>query len=346
MKISVIMPVYNCERYLEAAISSVLSQKGADIEIIAVEDCSRDRSADILRRLASEDSRIKAYFNETNLGVAAVRNRAIGYATGEYLAFCDSDDTVPDGAYSALLSVIGNRDIAVGGYDNLYDDGTLDGFCPVQKNERNSLFKSMFSVSCLWTKLIRREFVLEHGLKFDTDMKIGEDVVFLANLVMCSPTYAVTDALVYYHCHHDTSHSRSLTHIYTLSAFELHIKCRRRVLEICAPLPEVRDYIYINFTPFISDFLLLMPGEEERKEAFSMYRDFLMEYEFSSSPELFMTLVGVPLEGFSEMSVDEYFEKRNAVLPREKVLREFQSGRIGLRWVVKYFIAWFRYKFK
>ena len=346
MKISVIMPVYNCERYLEAAISSVLSQKGADIEIIAIDDCSRDSSREILTRLSSEDSRIKPYFNDKNLGVAEVRNRAIKYASGEYLAFCESDDIVPEGAYSALLSVIGDNDIAVGGYDNLFDDGRLDGFCPVRRDERSSLFKSMFSVSCLWTKLIRREFVLEHALTFDTDMKIGEDVVFLANLVMCSPTYAVTDALVYYHCHHDTSQSRSLTHIYTLSAFELHIRCRRRVLEICAQLPEVRDYIYINFTPFISDFLLLMPGAEERREAFSMYRDFLMEYDFSSSPELFMTLVGVSLEGFCEITVDEYFERRNAVLPREKVLREFQSGRIGLRWIVKYFIAWFKFKIK
>ena len=89
-----------------------------------------------------------------------------------------------------------------------------------------------------------------------------------------------------------------------------------------------------------------MPGAEERREAFSMYRDFLMEYDFSSSPELFMTLVGVSLEGFCEITVDEYFERRNAVLPREKVLREFQSGRIGLRWIVKYFIAWFKFKIK
>lgn len=344
--ISVIMPVYNSEKYLEAALNSVLMQTGAELEIIAVDDCSSDSSRDILRRMSQADDRIKVYENERNMGVAEVRNRALTYARGEYLAFCDSDDVLPKGAYSALLSVIGDRDIAVGAYDNLHDDGRLDGVLPISKADRGSLFKTMFSVSCLWTKLIRTSFVRDNSLSFDPSMKIGEDVVFLANAVMCNPTYAVTDALVYYHCQHDTAVSRSLTHVYTLSAFELHIKCRRRVLAICSSLPEVRDYIYIDFTPFITDFLPLIAGDEERRAAFSLYREYLLEYDFESRQGLFEALTGVPYSDFLTMTADEYIECRNSTLPRERVLVEFENGMIGMKWIIKYFKAWLKYKFK
>ena len=92
MKISVIMPVYNCERYLEAALQSVLTQSVSDLEIIAVEDCSTDSSREILLREAQKDARIRPICNERNVGVSAVRNIALQHATGEYIAFCDSDD--------------------------------------------------------------------------------------------------------------------------------------------------------------------------------------------------------------------------------------------------------------
>lgn len=346
MKISVIMPVYNSEKYLEAAISSVFRQTGAEIEIIAVEDSSTDSSAELLRSLAAADPRIKAYYNEKNVGVAEVRNRALEYASGDYLAFCDSDDIVPDGAYAALLRVIGKKDIAVGAYDNLYDSGRLEGGYRLYGDEKASLFKAMFSVSCLWTKLIKRTFVVDNELRFDPAMSLGEDVVFLANLVMKNPSYAVTDSLVYYHCHHDRTVSRSLTHVYTLPAFMLHMKCRREVLSICASLPEVRDYIYINFTPFITDFLPLMQSSEERCVAFREYRNYLLEYDFSKKRKLFRALVGVSFDLFEKITVDEYIEIKNSTLAREMVLYEFEGGRLGLSWIIKYFKAWLKFKMK
>ena len=346
MKISVIMPVYNCERYLEAAISSVLSQKGAEIEIIAVEDCSTDSSAEILRSLASKDSRIKPYFNDKNLGVSAVRNRALEYATGDYLAFCDSDDIVPDGAYAALLRAIGNNDLAIGAYDDLYDNGRLLGLCPVKEDEKKSLFKATLSARSLWTKLVRRSFIVDNGLEFDPQMSVGEDVVFLASLVVKNPSYAVTDAPVYYHCHHDTAVSRSLTHVYTLSAFEMHIKCRRMVVSICKDIPEAKDYIYVNFTPFITSFIPMISPEADRSAAFEIFKTYLAEYDFSGNKHLFLALCGVPYDNFSSMTVEEFLEIRGSTPARDVVLLEFQHGMLGLRWIIRYFKAWFGYKIK
>ena len=80
--------------------------------------------------------------------------------------------------------------------------------------------------------------------------------------------------------------------------------------------------------------------------AFSMYREYLLEYDFSNKKKLFWALVGAPYDRFVTMSVDEYLEFRAATLPREHVLLEFECGRLGLRWVIKYFKAWLKFKFK
>ena len=346
MKISVIMPVYNCEKHLETAIASVLSQKGVELEIIAVDDGSSDSSADVLARLAASDSRIKPYYAEKNCGVASTRNCALKYATGEYLAFCDADDVVADGAYAALLRTIGNKDVAIGAYDALYDDGHFLGLCPVKDDEKKSLFKAVLSSKSLWTKLIRRSFVVDNELTFDSEMSIGEDVVFLANLVVKNPTYAVTDVPVYYHCHHNTAVSRSLTHTYTLSAFEMHIKCRRVVASVCADIPEAKDYIYKNFTPFITTFVSMISPDADRRLAFELYKEYLSEYDFSQNKTLFRALCGVPYDSFSSMTVDEFVEIRDSTPARDVVLWEFEHGMLGLRWIIKYFKAWFRYKTK
>lgn len=90
--VSVIMPAYQAERYLARAIESVLEQTIAELELIVIDDCSRDRSHEIALEYASRDSRVTVLRNETNSGVAVTRNLGIELARGEYIAFLDSDD--------------------------------------------------------------------------------------------------------------------------------------------------------------------------------------------------------------------------------------------------------------
>ena len=211
-KISVIMPVYNCERYLEAALQSVLEQNVPALEIIAVEDHSSDRSAEILRAAAARDARIVTLFHEQNRGVAAVRNAALSRVTGDFVAFCDADDIVPPGAYEALLGAIGERDVAIGSFDDAYDNGTRT-HCQLGEDAKDSSFLALFSVCCLWTKLFRTSFLRENALTFDESMTIGEDVVFLANAATKNPSCAlVPEETVYWHCQHRPEEHCSLTH--------------------------------------------------------------------------------------------------------------------------------------
>ena len=90
--ISVIMPAYNAERYIEAAIRSVMAQTFTDWELIVIDDCSQDSTVAVTEQLVREDSRITLLRNEVNMGVARTRNHGLDLCRGKYVAFLDSDD--------------------------------------------------------------------------------------------------------------------------------------------------------------------------------------------------------------------------------------------------------------
>lgn len=92
MKVSIITPVYNAEKFIENTIDSIIKQTHTDWELLLVDDCSKDNSESIIRRYMEKDSRIKYIKLETNSGAAIARNTAIENSTGKYLAFLDSDD--------------------------------------------------------------------------------------------------------------------------------------------------------------------------------------------------------------------------------------------------------------
>jgi glycosyltransferase involved in cell wall biosynthesis len=90
--VSVLMTAYNREKYIDEAIESVLASSYRNLELIVVDDCSKDRSVEIARTYAAKDDRVKVYVNETNLGDYPNRNRAASLARGEYIKYADSDD--------------------------------------------------------------------------------------------------------------------------------------------------------------------------------------------------------------------------------------------------------------
>ncbi|MCI1930364.1 MAG: glycosyltransferase [Clostridia bacterium] len=107
--ISVILPIYNGEKTVEKAIYSVLNQSYKDIEIIAIDDCSKDRTYIILCELSKKDSRVHVFKNKKNLGVAKTRNKGIEQASGEYIAFIDGDDCWSSNKIEKQISVLKNK---------------------------------------------------------------------------------------------------------------------------------------------------------------------------------------------------------------------------------------------
>jgi glycosyltransferase involved in cell wall biosynthesis len=101
--VSVLMTAYNREKYIGEAIESVLASTFQDFELIIVDDCSLDKTVDIAKSYEAKDSRIKVYINESNLGDYPNRNKAASYATGKYLKYLDSDDTMSNNCLKVMV---------------------------------------------------------------------------------------------------------------------------------------------------------------------------------------------------------------------------------------------------
>lgn len=182
--ISVIVPVYNAEKTLARLMDSLLSQSYPYLEVLAVDDGSRDGSMALLQKYASKDARVRVLSQE-NAGPAAARNAALAAATGEYLAFADSDDSVEAGAYERMVEAIDGRDLVIGRYYFVFGAAALRGLIEEDRllSRREFLDELVkqpgsFYYSALWNKLYRLDIVRKMGITFDKFFSWGEDFAF------------------------------------------------------------------------------------------------------------------------------------------------------------------------
>lgn len=181
--VSIIVPVYNAEKYLSRCICSLINQTYTNIEILLIDDGSTDNSAIICQDFCHIDERIK-YYRKENGGVASARNCGIDYAMGEYLFFVDSDDYVASNAVEVLWAAATNTgaDITICGYVCLSRTGVVEvsfgcGFFEGRDEISNMLSEKIGKaiMNTCWGKLYKSEVVLE---KMDSSFPIGEDWVF------------------------------------------------------------------------------------------------------------------------------------------------------------------------
>ena len=125
MKVSIVIPVYNAEKYLHKSVASVLTQEHADWELILVDDGSRDASGALCDELAATDNRIRA-FHTPNGGVTAARSFGVAQARGEWIAFVDADDTLLPGALTVMLAKSSDCDIVIGNKQIVTRSGATD----------------------------------------------------------------------------------------------------------------------------------------------------------------------------------------------------------------------------
>ena len=183
MKISVIVPVYNCEAYLPGLLDSVLAQTYQNFEIILIDDGSRDGSGNLCDAYAEKDSRIRVVHQE-NHGVSHARNRGLALAAGDAVSFIDSDDTLEPDMYELLVNTMQEHeaDIAHCGYKHIVGEEIrlvhdTKRVIPQTTGEALECFVSgrLFGGG-LWNKLFRAELVKD--LTFREDLKINEDILF------------------------------------------------------------------------------------------------------------------------------------------------------------------------
>ena len=204
-QISVIIPVYNVEKYLSQCLDSVCGQTCKDIEIICINDGSTDSSPSILAEYAERDERIRI-IDQDNQGAGIARNNGISVATGDYLAFIDSDDYFALDALEKMLevAVADNSDICVCGASRYYESTDEElptksylhtEYVPENKpfsGHDNEAYILNFTNMCVWNKLFKRSYIDEHRFEFSNRV-VGEDRVFVAPALCLAEAISIVD---------------------------------------------------------------------------------------------------------------------------------------------------------
>lgn len=209
--VSIIMPVYNVEEFLEQGLDTLIQQTLKRIEIICVDDGSTDRSLEILNEYAARDKRVRV-FTQQNKYAGAARNLGLSHARGEYVVFLDSDDFFAKGlaeqAYTA--GKLANADVVLYGakhYNNKtgeYKDAKwlLNAmFAPKKqpfsyKDCPNDIYR--ITTPCPWTKMFRRDFVLKSGLQFQHTQNSNDLFFTYSSIAMAERIVTLDKPLVYY----------------------------------------------------------------------------------------------------------------------------------------------------
>lgn len=203
-EISVIVPIYKVEKYIDRCVESILAQSFADFELILVDDGSPDACPQICDEYAKKDSRIKVVHKQ-NGGLSDARNAGIDVAEGEWLAFIDSDDYVHEDYLKLLYnSAIENgADLAICDFVRVNDDEEViedeHGFDGLVTEDKNAMFEYMYSnwrIRPAWNKLYKKEIFSELRFEFG---KIHEDEFAIHHVLYnCHKAVVVSDGLYYY----------------------------------------------------------------------------------------------------------------------------------------------------
>ncbi|MGW2419342.1 bifunctional glycosyltransferase/CDP-glycerol:glycerophosphate glycerophosphotransferase [Streptomyces sp. NPDC001709] len=200
-RFSVIVPAYKVQAYLSECLDSVLSQSYPDLELIAVDDCSPDACGEIIDEYAARDARVRPVHLAENQGLGRARNAGMAAASGDYLVFLDSDDTLAPDALRAMADRIkeaGEPDVLVYDYARTYWDGRTErNQLAAQLAEQGPAFRLEDRPGLLrvlmvaWNKACRREFVEERGLAFPPGYY--EDTPWTFPVLMTAESIATLD---------------------------------------------------------------------------------------------------------------------------------------------------------
>lgn len=260
--VSIIVPVYNAEKYLDACISSILKQTYSRFELLLIVDGATDRSAFICREYEKHDTRITVIEKE-NEGVSTTRNLGIQMATGEYICFIDADDSVDESYIDCLLNIVQKQDaefaickIALqrGGEHYLFPEMEFRSYC---KNA-NSLYDlyvqgiflesgSKYFMGSACRSIIKRDVLLRNHISFP-DCKICEDQLFILSVLSVVNKVMVTNQALYFY--NDNSDGSAIRTLYRNNLLDDQLtywdELRKRIHLLPISMDEKRELWYFG----------------------------------------------------------------------------------------------------
>lgn len=240
-KVSVIVPIYNVKQYLANSLDSIAGQKFDELEVLLIDDGSSDGSAEIAKAYAAKDRRYR-YIRQENAGVSAARNRGIEEAKGDYLAFYDADDIVPEKALIAMYKAGETRkaDIVIGIMEEKSLGESLLYMHSVKlSSQRNisPLDKNLFGAWSICNKLFRREFIINNNLRLEP-LKNAEDGVFTFCALQKAKKICGCRVVAYNYIKRPFWESASATQTISRSYMESLLKSHERILAEANKLAE------------------------------------------------------------------------------------------------------------
>lgn len=232
-KISIVVPVYNGEKFLVNCITSIINNNYKNIELILINDGSKDKSFEICKEFAQKDKRIKV-FNQENSGIAKTRNFGLKIATGDYICFADQDDIVPENAYSSLINNLNlnKSDICIGSISQLINEkektyrkySNLNVIGLDKINE----YLLKISVRCLdnnyceitqnytwtiWNCIYKKSIIDEYNIEFKKFVNYEDDFLFNFDYIKRCEKISFEENVVYYWRKNIESESNSIKYI-------------------------------------------------------------------------------------------------------------------------------------
>lgn len=297
-EVSVIVPVYNVERYLNRCVDSILKQTFKDVELILVDDGSSDNGGKLCDKYAKKDGRIKV-IHKQNGGVSAARNDGLDIACGKYVMFVDSDDWLPKKAIELLVISIKKSDadfccgsaLSIGVINNTLL--TSDNCEIVKKTQTQQYLSYIKQIKFgAWAKLYKLDIIKQCDIRFPDGVKFSEDAIFLYTYLAHSEVFCSVNELVYYY--NRTNETSAMSKYY--SEINLWMAKSAKAFENIFPkkTEEVTEYILerqllmfelcIRHHIWISDFCDIQRKEQFLKNAYCEFKasfDELPKYRLS-----------------------------------------------------------------
>lgn len=259
--ISIIIPIYNVEKYLDDCLKSISLQSYEDFEAFLIDDGSTDKSGKICDEYVQRDNRFKVY-HKRNGGVSSARNYGLDRIQGEWVYFCDADDMLFNNALETLVKHINeNVDCTMGGYIRINEQNDIIGENKIYKECYMSIEETLVDFynpsfnmfnGFIWNRLFKRSIIEKYHLRFREDIYIKEDGLFLVQyLCSCSQgTYYTTKPIYKYIMHGSSAMNSKLNKVNKefISRLTASLECYR----------EIKKAKYLNVLPLAEEFILLI----------------------------------------------------------------------------------------
>lgn len=221
-KLSIIVPVYNAEKYISRCLDSLINQTYKNVEIIVVNDGSLDNSLRICEKYQQVDSRVKIY-SQRNRGVSEARNLGLKKCQGEYIAFVDADDFISEFFAEDMVKLVQDNPCSIGICDTYINSKTDD----------NYTYTELFINNWTVTGKIFPKYLVEN-IYFDSNLKIAEDLLFLTNVFLSNGKVRllhIKKALYFYMINKSSAMHSKKYDIKLLNSLKVEVECYKKLSE-------------------------------------------------------------------------------------------------------------------